>query len=81
MVNFGINFFDAFSKEGYFAKVRTLNFIQMKKQKNSEKKLSLKKLQVTKLIRIRGGNGDNDTVLDNTDTKSSIKCKTDGIDN
>ncbi len=53
----------------------------MKKQKNSEKKLSLKKLQVTKLIRIRGGNGDNDTVLDNTDTKSSIKCKTDGIDN
>jgi len=53
----------------------------MKKQ--TEKKLSLKKLQVTKLNRIRGGNGDNDTVLDNTYTKSGAKCKdkTDGIDN
>jgi hypothetical protein len=53
----------------------------MKKQKNSEKKLSLQKLQVTKLIRIRGGNGNNDTILDNTYTKSGNKCKTDGIDN
>ncbi|MEC5172804.1 hypothetical protein [Chryseobacterium nepalense] len=51
----------------------------MKKQ--NEKKLSLKKLQVTKLIRIKGGNGDNDTILDNTYTKSGNKCKADGIDN
>ncbi|WP_294220863.1 hypothetical protein [uncultured Chryseobacterium sp.] len=55
----------------------------MKEQKQTEKKLSLKKLQITKLNMIRGGNGDNDTVLDDTKTKSGPKCKDkiDDIDN
>ena len=55
----------------------------MKKQKQTEKKLSLRKLQITQLNTIRAGDGDNDTVLDNTYTKSGPRCKDkiDDIDN
>ncbi|MCU7617408.1 hypothetical protein NZ698_09375 [Chryseobacterium sp. PBS4-4] len=57
----------------------------MKKQKQVEKKLSLKKLQMTKITSrlnsIRGGDNGvgNDTVLDETFTKS--KNKNGGIEN
>ncbi|MCF2221040.1 hypothetical protein H9Q08_17275 [Chryseobacterium sp. PS-8] len=61
----------------------------MKKQKQTEKKLSLKKLQMAKITTglnsiyggsAVGGNGGNDTILDNTDqgdgNVSGIKFKT-----
>jgi len=44
----------------------------MKKQKQIEKKLSLKKIQITKLNLIRGGDG-GDGTMTNGDTTSS-KC-------
>lgn len=62
----------------------------MKKQKCTEKKMSLNKLQMVKISKglnsIRGGggvyafdNGDNQTVLDNTDTHP--KGQNSGIQN
>ncbi|WP_160315965.1 hypothetical protein [Chryseobacterium sp. Hurlbut01] len=46
----------------------------MKKQKQTEKKLSLKKLQITKLNMIRGGDGDIDTMTGGDTTNTSKNC-------
>ena len=47
----------------------------MKKKKKFEKKLSLKKLQITKLNMIRGGDGDIDTMTGGDKTASKY-CNT-----
>lgn len=45
----------------------------MRKQKQIEKKLSLKKIQITKLNMIRGGDGNDDTMTVK-DTTTSKNC-------
>ncbi|QQV02410.1 MULTISPECIES: hypothetical protein [Chryseobacterium] len=48
----------------------------MKKEKKLEKKLSLKKMQITKLSLIRGGDGNDNAT--NGDTTTSKNCDNDG---
>jgi hypothetical protein len=50
----------------------------MKKQKNSEKKLSLRKLQLIKLSLIKGGGGNDDTMTIK-DTTTSKNCGSEPI--
>lgn len=50
----------------------------MKKENKSEKKLSLKKLQITQLNMIRGGDGDIDTMTGGDKTASKY-CNTNTI--
>lgn len=67
-INFDIYVFDKPNKKSYFAtKFKYQKIIEMKKENKIGKKLSLKKLQITKLNLIRGGDGnDNGTNGDTT---------------